>query len=896
MGPLRFRRSLPIGLPISLAALSAAIAARAHVACSPGDVSCAGSEDGSSALLQVSHTEARRAKRQPGPPSRAGHSHAKMHGKSRMQRAMDRMYYERMGMKGAIPGGTLNATDIPKYVTPLVIPPAMKTQCKHRFESELRQFQQQILPGGIWNNPAFGLVAANATHAFPPTTVWSYGPKGDPMPDSTDLGGGAGIAPAANSQFNYPAYTFEVLRNQATHVTWSNGLVRDPIKCSGHQKEMRACLQVCRLRGHKSKCEAKCGKILQRDGDSCKFLPHLLPVDQTLHWANPGQLPCKGERTTDCMPDPSALSDPSVIQKPYEGPVPMVVHVHGTHATPDSDGYPEAWWLPAASDIPEGYASTGTFTNRFARKTNQPGMAHYKYDNKQPSTTLWLHDHTLGMTRQNVYAGPAGFWLVRDEEATSKETGLLKGELPGPAPQEGEGLAETNLPGAREKFREIPIVIQDRSFNTDGSLFYPDNREFFSSPKTVDVPYKGGDVDSDIPPIWNPEAFFNVMVVNGVSWPVHQVKRGLYRFRLLNGCNSRFLNLFLVTIPGGSGHSGWDEQVPLYMIGGDQSLLPKVVKVTKGHKTVLPGDGTEPSAETPAGDPEEALVLGPAERADVIVDFSHLPAGTVVRMVNTGPDEPFGGFPTEPSDPGTTGQVMEFHVLPQSCDKFTKPKDLVLSLAELWDPACHLNTSVSNSRDLTLMEDSSKKICVNEDDTSITYDPEAVPKNNDECVLKASGAPASSAPFAPQAAVLGVGNSNSSMVTMWSDKIVTDPEHLATEEWVIWNKSPDAHPIHVHLIKFLVVNREAIDEDTGALSGVKLAPPPNEAGWKDTIISYPFQVTRLRMTFDLPGLFVWHCHILEHEDNEMMVPFCVGDMKRDKACRLHNELAGNGHM
>jgi FtsP/CotA-like multicopper oxidase with cupredoxin domain len=103
-----------------------------------------------------------------------------------------------------------------------------------------------------------------------------------------------------------------------------------------------------------------------------------------------------------------------------------------------------------------------------------------------------------------------------------------------------------------------------------------------------------------------------------------------------------------------------------------------------------------------------------------------------------------------------------------------------------------------------------------------------------------------------------------------------NPALNSTETWELWNWSADAHPIHLHLVKFKVVNREAFDVVTGALQGAVPASA-HETGWKDTVIAYPGEVTRVNATFDLPGLYVWHCHIVEHEDNEMMVPYCVGD-------------------
>ena len=268
------------------------------------------------------------------------------------------------------------------------------------------------------------------------------------------------------------------------------------------------------------------------------------------------------------------------------------------------------------------------------------------------------------MTRNNVYAGPAGFWLIRDDRRWRDRTRL--GTLPGPAPTAGQAVLDLNVPGnpVRAAIREIPIVIQDRSFNADGSLFYPSQRAFFQEVRQLNklnVPFIGDPNNaSDISAIWNPEAFFNTIVVNGVTWPALEVEPDLYRFRLLNGCNSRFLNLSLQALDATGAVLG---EVPFYQIGAEQSLLPEVVQVTTGFKTALPGNGKIPAA-TPASAPEEALLMGLAERADVIVDFSNLPAGTTkVRMINTADDAPFGGFPNIPANPATTGQVMEFNLV-----------------------------------------------------------------------------------------------------------------------------------------------------------------------------------------------------------------------------------------
>ena len=298
--------------------------------------------------------------------------------------------------------------------------------------------------------------------------------------------------------------------------------------------------------------------------------------------------------------------------------------------------------------------------------------------------------------------------------------------------------------------------------------------------------------------------------------------------------------------------------------------------------------------------------MGNAERADVILDFRGLPNGTVIQMFNTAPDAPFGGFPDIPSDPTTTGQVMRFVVnstllgtsptdeiraldgtLTNPTAAATPPESLVLS------PVEGVNTypaGVANlnpvPRDHALLEEESLKICVTVAPTgAIIHDPTAEPNpaNPGTCVLTGTATLAASVPFAPKAAVLGInGSSLAPKVTLWSDPIATNIQQGATETWEFWNWTVDGHPIHVHEVKFKVLNREAFDPLTGALSRVVRPAEATEAGWKDTVIAYPGQVTRIAATFDLAGLYVWHCHIVEHEDNEMMVPYCIGGETRPR--------------
>jgi FtsP/CotA-like multicopper oxidase with cupredoxin domain len=634
---------------------------------------------------------------------------------------------------------------IEKYLTPLLVPPAMPRAGKitrrgakniDYYEIAVRQFSQQILPQGL-----------------PPTTVWGYGPA---------------VAQNGPAIFNAPSLTIEAKHNAPVRIRWIN-------------------------------------ELMDAAGN---YLPHLLPVDPTLHWANPPG----GYSERDTRPTFAATPDR------YMGPVPIVTHVHGAAGVGDeSDGYAEAWYLPAAEKIPSGYATEGTWYEFFRDKaaskgylapgtgTWQAGTAVFQYPNAQRASTVWYHDHALGMTRLNVYAGPAGFYIIRGgpgDEVTDNSTGR-SATLPGPAPALGDP------PGTR--YYEVPIAIQDRSFNANGSLFYPDSRAFFDGLAGPYVPH------SDVSPIWNPEFFGNCIMVNGNTWPFVDVEQRRYRFRVLNGCNSRFLILDFSGIPG----------VEVWQIGNEGGFLAAPVNVT--------------------GSAGNRILLSPAERADVIVDFTNVPLGAY-SLSNVGPDEPFGGG--EPgvdftsADPSTTGQVLQFRVGPiVGADTSTPPQFLQLPL---------ITPLVGGAaRPLALLERES----------------ETFPE--------------------PAEALLGTVAMNGSGVGTWTelkweDQVSENPQVGSTELWEFYNVTEDAHPIHVHEVFFQVVDRQSIlaDEDAQTVqvepNSTPRPPEASETGWKDTLIAYPGEVTRVRMKFLTPGQYVWHCHIVEHEDNEMMRPYRIG--------------------
>jgi FtsP/CotA-like multicopper oxidase with cupredoxin domain len=609
---------------------------------------------------------------------------------------------------------------------------------------------------------------------MPKTTVWGYGSIDHP------------------ATFNYPSFTIEAEFRRPVRVKWVNDLV-------------------------------------DADGN---YLPHLLPVDQTLHWANPPG----GEAGRD-----GHGSD----QAAYAGPVPMVTHVHGAHAPDWADGYAEAWYLPAATNVPQGYARFGSWYERFRDRSGldwDDGSATFEYPNDQRAGTLWYHDHALGMTRANVYAGPAGFFLLRggpDEVVADNRTGR-PAVLPGPAPALGDA------PGI--DYFEIPIAIQDRSFNDDGSLFYPPNRAYFEgldeegggAPPVLAIPFAPDaaceGAPSDVAPIWNPEFFGNTIVVNGRTWPYMDVQPRRYRLRLLNGCQARFL-ILAFDAPG----------IAVWQIGTEGGFLPRPININR----------------TNGGQ----ILLGPAERADVIVDFRSAPRGRPVRLLNLGPDEPFGGGEPgegfEPANPASTGQVMEFRIASRAVvDPSTPARFLGLPSIAAMDRS-------DVTRPLSLNEEVSRTVRVVVDEEG-------------SVVLDCADAGADA--FGPVAARLGTFDPATGMAVpmAWMEPTTDNPRLGDTETWEFYNFTADAHPIHIHEVQFRVVDRQSLATDDEGIAvqpativGRPRPPEPWETGFKDTVIAYPGEVTRVQARFDLPGRYVWHCHILEHEDNEMMRPYDV---------------------
>jgi FtsP/CotA-like multicopper oxidase with cupredoxin domain len=599
--------------------------------------------------------------------------------------------------------------------------------------------------------------------------------------------------------------------------------------------------------------------------DTTQVLAYKTATDQTLHWADPNQLGCKSSHLT-------APTYGTPCAAHYVGPIPAVVHLHGGEVPAALDGGPDAWF---SSQAASGFTTHGP--GYYSMNGADANSATYAYPNVQEAAPLWFHDHTLGATTLNVYAGLAGGYLLVDPN------------LPLPS-----GLTATGLSGPGGKDTTIiPLAIQDRAFDTNGQLFYPagDNGGMQWSPNPEH-------------PFWNPEIFLDTIVVNGKAWPYLDVEPKRYRFLIIEGSNSRAYQLSLVNqasnAPGPA----------IWVIGTEEGYIDAPVALN-------PASGQQ-------------LVMMPGERYDVIVDFSGLAPGTDLLLANTAATPyPSGTAP----DPATTGRVMQFRVgactsggcgaQDPSYDPATGVPILTGSnrLVRFSDPISGKlvpNAPIAKRRALTLND--------------ITHPASTAPN---PATGLSTNFPGGSVMLLLNN-TLWSGQSDRTYddfttVTLDGTTMAFSelPREGDAELWEIVNLTMDAHPIHTHLTDVQLVNRQAFDMnaymttydaafpggvyipgfgpplnyDTGDpaalggnpdvtpyLMGTEQPPGAYEEGWKDTVIAPPGYVTRfvvryapssvpldaaaalLAYPFDPsdPRGYPWHCHITTHEDNEMM--------------------------
>jgi spore coat protein A len=625
-------------------------------------------------------------------------------------------------------------------------------------------------------------------------------------------------------------------------------------------------------------------------------LQSLLTVDQSLHWADPLGTTARN----NCVNGPP-LAAPCT--QPYMGPVPAVVHLHGAEVLSRFDGNPDAWFTPAFL-----LRGPGFFTPA------------YNYVNTQEATTLWFHDHALGVVRENVYAGLAGFYFIRD----NRDTGLATNPI--------------TLPSGAQ---EAELMLADRQFDTNGQLFFPDS--------STGAGLNGGPGNPDIHPNWIPEFFGDVITVNGKAWPVMDVQPRRYRFRFVNGSNARFYTMQLFNQAGVDMHQNGPVGPMIWQIGSDGGFFNNAVKLGDPANGVHACDGTNNgvlggSTDIQAG--QKCLFLAPAERADVIIDFGGQ-TGKTFTMKNFAVIPFPSGGPVGFGAPDATsdGLVMQFRV-----SQALVGTDTTFNPASASHPALRaapiVNIKPANNRG-----DKLRQLILVEEEASLTPDTPGAPDDNGEPVesminnTKWNGNREGSTTPVPGSTSNGHG------------LLATEtPRQGSTEVWEVANISGDAHPLHIHLIQFQVISRQIFDVATyladwiaafpgGTFNGFTFAPgvyipgfgPPHDystpnsagavggninfdaakylsqgacaggvcpsrapeatdSGWKDTIKMFPGEITRIalrwapqsiaaggvsagqnRFTFDptaSPG-YVEHCHILDHEDNEFMRPLLV---------------------
>jgi spore coat protein A len=507
-------------------------------------------------------------------------------------------------------------------------------------------------------------------------------------------------------------------------------------------------------------------------------LPHLVGVDQTI----------------SMQKDPSGAA--------ING-VPIAVHHHGGNSLEEFDGGPDQWFTPLRRQVGPGINI----------KNTAPGSDHltYLYKNDEEASMHWYHDHGEGVTRINAYAGLAGLYVLRD----ANETALIKANL---------------LPTGEQ---EIPVVIQDKVFQADGSIAYTGDSPVFNgwntlAPKAVQqlpgftpTPYDPNDpatVVTGSQPTHVPEMFGDVICVNGVAWPSLKVERRQYRLRLLNGSDSRVYNLNFAGLR-------------FFQVGTDVGLLNSPVPLT-------------------------TITIFPGERKDIVINFGQVALNTKLVVTNDAPFPYPNGFATLAADPWAT--IMQIDVSKRLNETVNKPTELRaetrLRGRDAATPA--LPILLAAPRNVTV-----RKILLGE--------------GCDE--------------YGRITPLLGTVDEGTKL---FQDPPDISPTLGATEVWEFWNTTVDSHPIHMHLVRFRIAERQPF---TGAVeaklmsngwAGVKFTAPPvpsgqaspaplTEQGWKDTVVCPPGYVTRVVATFNNPGKYVYHCHILGHEEHDMMRWFQV---------------------
>jgi FtsP/CotA-like multicopper oxidase with cupredoxin domain len=488
-------------------------------------------------------------------------------------------------------------------------------------------------------------------------------------------------------------------------------------------------------------------------------------------------------------------------------------------ADPNDAGMPAAPFAPYPPGFPSAQAPVPIVTHLHGGEVSSVSdgfpLAFYTADGKQgPSYGSILTGESSAATYLYPNAQPPAALWYHDHALGITRLNVMAGLSGFYILRDPKDTVAASLPSSAF---EVPILIQDRTFTADGALAFANNG-----------------VNPAVHPYWRPEFFGDVITVNGRVWPDLDVEPTWYRLRVLNGSNARFYDLQFV--------DDATNPVAFTQIGTDGGYLPEPVTLRD-------------------------LLIAPGERADLIVNFGVAP-GRRIRLLNHA-NAPFPGG--DPPNPETTGQIMQFTV---ASGKSPPPPQLPAVLAKI--PSLSPDQP---ARVLTLFD------------------------------VKGDGGP-----------LVTTLNGQS-----WAAPPSETPRLGSTEDWRIANLSEDAHPIHLHLVKFQLMSRQPFDakkytsdwtalngspafpvrtsvkalDPAGYATGAARGPARNERGWKDTIVAMRGEVTTLRVRvapsdapqagpgaaspgvnrygFDPtegPG-YVWHCHMLDHEDNEMMRPMTI---------------------
>jgi spore coat protein A len=584
-----------------------------------------------------------------------------------------------------------------------------------------------------------------------------------------------------------------------------------------------------------------------------------------VQWLNelPGTLPPVNlDPTVDCG-----------ANAPYCYPYNRIVtHVHGAHVGPESDGFANAWFT-------SGFTTTGPdFIDTSATPYNHGPKNTGYYPNDQQAATIWYHDHAMGTTHQNTQMGLAGFWPITDDNEKYLQGQAVQGV-------NGGNPGPTLIPYDTAGTYDLGFALQDRTFYTDGQIAMPDYPVYdyntglpggsppiafdpvsglpipcallangladpstckrldwmYSADGTHLIPYDEANTaalsipkNSDAPfgaPSTTLEYFGNMPMVNGVTYGKYNVESTVYRMRFIGGSDSRTWIMALNTQQDDLGTS-----IPFYQIASEQGFLNAPLQ-------------------------RSSMLLMPGERLDVLVDFTGLAPGTRIYLNNLGSDEPFQGE-ANPVRSADIPVIMVFDVTgpPASPSVDVLPSAIPTTGTPL-RPVLGAIQPLTQTPGTTVRKISLMEITDQYGRTLPTID---------------------SRGFMPMG------------VPITETMLLND-----VETWELINTTADAHPMHLHLVQFQVLGRTPFDntsvppaptafvppvtdtdngiyrEPSYTATGPLVPPDPWDAGWKDTVYTPPGFVTTVRAKFDILGTYVWHCHILSHEEHDMMRPQVV---------------------